>query len=87
MKMAQNYINTRVIESVYGAEYLVQGQSSRSYNWETIVRYPITQKAVAEIDACNKAKKYSEKAGRLVTAYNCGGYGIKSFVNGEEYTR
>ena len=85
--MAQNYINTRVIESVYGTEYLVQGQSSKTYNWETVVRYPITQKVIAEIDACNKAKKYSENACRLVTAYNCSGYGMKAYVNGKEYTR
>ena len=83
--MAQNYINTRVIESVYGDCYLVQDQSPKSYNWETITTYPISQKCIAEIDACNKAKKYSEKAGRLVVAYNCSGYGMKSFLNGEEY--
>lgn len=77
-----NYLSTRVIESFYGACYLVQGQSEKSYNWVTLVSYPISQKHIAEIDACNKAKKISLHVNRQVTAYNNGGYAIKSFIKG-----
>lgn len=79
------YINTRIIKSVYADEYIVQAQSNRSYNWETLVRYPSTQKAVAEIDAKNKAKKFSKEVNGLVTAYNCGGYALASYLDGEQF--
>ena len=78
------YINTRVAESPYGG-WLVQGQSGKSYNWETIRKYPETQKSVAEVVAKNLARKYSERVSGLVTAYNSGGYGIAGFVNGVTY--
>lgn len=80
------YINTRVIRGVYADEYLVQGQSSKTYNWSTLVRYPTTQKAIAEIDACNKACKFSEEMPGLVTAYDTSGYAIKSYLGGKLYT-
>lgn len=79
------YINTRVIRGAYADEYLVQGQSSKTYNWSTLVRYPATQKAIAEIDACNKARKFSETVVGLVTAYDTNGYEIKSYLEGKLY--
>lgn len=78
-------INTRVIRSVYGTEILVQGQSAKTLNWVTLTRYPLGQIKVAEVDACNRARKFSFEADGLVTAYNCGGYGMVSYLNGEEW--
>ena len=83
----KKYINTRVIRSICGDRCLVQAQSNRTYNWETLADYPLSQMSEAEADACNKAREFSRNVEGLVTAYNCGGYGIKGFINNEEYTR
>lgn len=78
-------INSRVVRSVYGTEILVEGQSAKTLNWVTMARYPLGQIKVAEVDACNRARKFSLEVDCLVTAYNCGGYGMVSYLKGEEW--
>lgn len=87
MILNRKYIAARIGRSVYGEELLVQGQRADSLNWDTLTRYPVAQQAIAEIDACNKARKFSETVGGSVTAYDLGGYGMKTYIGGVEFVR
>lgn len=75
------YINTRVIRGFDG-EFLVQGQSEITYNWETIRRVPLDDQLAAEAMAGYEALKISRKRSGLILAYNTAGIAIIGFIDG-----
>lgn len=81
-----NYINTRIRKSADKQKWVVEGQSSSTYNWETLMSYPVDrarsqEKAINA--ACNLALDFSKKSRQAVTAYNASGYAMAVYLKGE----
>ena len=78
------HINFRVDEGING-EYLVQGQSPETYNWETIRTFGVNDKGVALGVADSMAKHESENHHNRIYTVFYHGYGLISYLNGTEF--
>ena len=84
------YINTRIRKSADGAKWLVEGQSTSTYNWDTILSYPADREGSedkAKTAACSLALDFSKKTRQLVTAVNGAGYELASYLKGKLYRK
>ena len=81
--MIKNYRNFRIHATKNF--YHVQGQKSSDLNWETLFTFGEREKAVhcAEYTA----HRVSTTATKEITVYNEAGYGIVTYMKGEETFR
>lgn len=84
------YVNTRIRKSPDGSKWIVEGQSASTYNWDTLMSYPMERERSQEraIDAaCKLARDFSRKSRQAVTAYNVRGNAVAAYLKGEPYKK
>ena len=81
------YIAVRVAKNAKG-EYVVQGQKSTDYNWETLDML-VTENFLPTANnlAVAVAKSLSRAYGNYIPAYGVGGYGIGAFYKGYPHNK
>ena len=83
------YINTRIRKSADNTKWMVEGQNASTYNWDTLLSYPVDRERSeekAKAAACKLAQDFSKKSRYLVMAMK-GGYEMAAYLKGEPYQR